>query len=76
MHVYMTTKGRMIIPSEIRREFGLKGGVRIHVNVDERTHKIILTPVTREYIRSQCGKYKGRGLLKALAVEKRRSKNI
>ncbi|MEK7815406.1 MAG: AbrB/MazE/SpoVT family DNA-binding domain-containing protein [Pseudomonadota bacterium] len=76
MHANITTKGRIVIPSEIRRKFGLKEGVRIRVNIDERTHKIILTPITREYIQSLRGKYKGRGLLKALAAEKKRSKNI
>jgi AbrB family looped-hinge helix DNA binding protein len=66
----------MVVPSEVRRKLGLKEGVRLHMDVNEQTRKIILTPVTREYIRGQCGKYKGKGLLKALAVEKRRSKNI
>lgn len=75
MHAYMTTKGRIVIPLEIRRKFGLKEGVRVQVGMDELTHKIILTPVTREHIRRQCGKYKGKRLLEALAVEKNRSKN-
>lgn len=76
MYAYMTAKGRMVIPLEIRRRFGLKEGVHIQVDVDEQARRIILTPVTREYIQSLHGKYKGKGLLKALAVEKKRSKNI
>ncbi|TAM43707.1 MAG: hypothetical protein EPN55_12920 [Gammaproteobacteria bacterium] len=76
MYANITTRGRMVVPSEVRRKLGLKEGVRVHMDVNEKTHKIILTPVTREYIRGQCGKYKGKGLLKALTVEKKCSKNI
>ncbi len=74
MDTYMTVKGQIVIPSKVRRKFGLKEGVRVQVDVDEQTHKIILTPITREYIQSLCGKYKGKGLLKALAAEKKREK--
>lgn len=76
MYANITTGGRMVVPSEVRRKLGLKEGVRVHIDVNKQTHKIILTPVTREYIRGQCGKYKGKGLLKALTVGKKRSKNI
>lgn len=74
MHAYMTTKGRIVIPLEIRRKFGLKERVRIRVNIDERTHKIILTPTTHEHIQSLRGKYKGKGLLKSLTAEKRNAR--
>lgn len=73
---YMTVKGQIVIPSKVRRKFGLKEGVRVQVDVDEQTHKIILTPITREYIQSLRGKYKGKGLLKALAAEKKREKEL
>ena len=76
MNTYMTVKGQIVIPSKVRRKFGLKEGVRVQVDVDEQTHKIILTPITREYIQSLRGKYKGKGLLKALAAEKKREKEL
>lgn len=76
MHAYMNAKGRIVIPSEIRRQFRMRDGTRVRIDVDEQTRRIILIPVTHEYICGQCGKYKGKGLLKALAVEKKRSKNI
>lgn len=72
----MTAKGQIVIPSKVRRKFGLKEGVRVQVDMDEQTHKIILTPITREYIQSLRGKYKGKGLLKALAAEKKREKEL
>ena len=76
MHAYMTTKGRIVIPSEIRREFRMREGTHVRIDVDEQTRRIILTPITRERIQSLRGKYKGRGLLKALAAEKKREKRL
>lgn len=72
----MTVKGQIVIPSKVRRKFGLKEGVRVQVDVDEQTHQIILTPITREYIQSLRGKYRGKGLLKALAAEKKREREL
>jgi AbrB family looped-hinge helix DNA binding protein len=76
MDTYMTVKGQIVIPSKIRRKLGMKEGTRIQVDVDEQAHKIVLTPITREYIQSLRGKYKGKGLLKALAAEKKREKEL
>ena len=67
---YVTAKGQIVIPSKIRRIFGIKEGTRVRVDVDEQSHRIILTPVTRDYIQILRGKYKGRNLLTALAVGK------
>jgi AbrB family looped-hinge helix DNA binding protein len=74
MDTYMTVKGQIVIPSKIRRKFGIKEGTRLQVDVDEEAHRIILTPVTREYVHGLRGKYKGKGLLAALASEKKREK--
>ena len=74
MDTYMTVKGQIVIPSKIRRRFGIKEGTRLQVDVDEQAHRIILTPVTREYVHGLRGKYKGRNLLTALALEKKREK--
>jgi hypothetical protein len=44
---------------------------QIQASVEPKNaYHIILTPITREYIQSLRGKYKGRGLLEALAAEK------
>ena len=74
MHAYMTTKGRIVIPSEIRREFRMREGTRVRIDVDEQTRQILLTPIAREYIQGLCGRYKGKGLLKFLVAEKKREK--
>ena len=75
MDTYMTVKGQIVIPSKIRRQFGIKEGTRVQVDVDEQMHQIILTPVTRDYIQNLRGKYKGRSLLAALAAEKKRERD-
>ena len=76
MESYMTVKGQIVIPSKIRRRFAIKEGTRMQVDVDEQTHRIILTPITRDYIQNLRGKYKGKGLLAALAAEKKREREL
>ena len=72
----MTVKVQIVIPSKIRRKFGIKEGTRVQVDVDEQAHRIILTPVTRDYIQTLRGKYKCKGLLTTLAAEKKREKEL
>jgi AbrB family looped-hinge helix DNA binding protein len=76
MDSYMSVKGQIVIPTKIRRQFGIKAGTRMQVDVDEQAHRIILTPVTRDYIQNLRGKYKGKGLLTALAAEKKREREL
>jgi AbrB family looped-hinge helix DNA binding protein len=52
----ITAKGRLTVPSHIRRRFGIKPGTR--VNFVEDGDRIIFQPVTREYISSFCGIFK------------------
>ncbi len=72
----MTVKGQLVIPSKVRRRLGMKEGTRVQVDVDESTQRIILTPITREYIEGLRGRYKGKGLLKALAAEKKHERKV
>jgi AbrB family looped-hinge helix DNA binding protein len=53
---YVTSKGQLVVPSRIRRLFGIKPGTR--VNFIEEGDRIIFQPVTREYIRSFRGMFK------------------
>ncbi len=53
---YMTSKGQLVVPSRIRRRFGIKPGTR--VNFVEEDGRLIFQPVTREYIDSFCGIFK------------------
>jgi AbrB family looped-hinge helix DNA binding protein len=76
MKTTATAKGQIVIPASLRRRFGIKGGTHLRIEVDEKTQCIILKPITREYIYSLCGKYRGKGLLKALMAEKEREKEL
>ncbi|OLD81576.1 MAG: hypothetical protein AUI33_00900 [Ignavibacteria bacterium 13_1_40CM_2_61_4] len=74
METTATQKGQIVIPSSIRRRFEIKEGTRIHIEVDEKGHRIILRPITREYINSLRGKFKGKGLMRELMEEKKRER--
>ena len=76
METVATSKGQVVIPSKIRRQLGIKDGTYLQIDVDEIAKKIILTPVTREYVHSLRGKYKGKGLMKALMAEKKREREL
>jgi len=76
METTATSKGQIVIPSSIRRKFEIKEGTRIQIEVDEDAHEIILKPITRKFIRSLRGKYKGEGLMQELMAEKRRERDL
>lgn len=76
METVATSKGQIVIPSEVRRKFGIKAGTRIQVIVNDSTHEIILKPITREYVHSVRGKLKGKGLLKALMADRKKEREL
>ena len=75
MESHMTSKGRVVIPSKIRRKLRIKEGTRVRIDVDEQAYRIMLTPITREYVQSLSGKYKGKSLLTALTAGKKRERD-
>ena len=74
METTATIEGQIVIPAEIREKLKIKEGTRIVVELDEENMQIVLTPITREYIHSLRGKYKGHGLLQALMEDKQRER--
>jgi len=76
METVATSKGQVVIPSKVRRQLGIKEGTYLQIAVDEVNKRLILTPVTREYVHSIRGKYKGKGLMKALMADKKREKEL
>ena len=60
METVVTSRGRVVIPSKIRRQLGIKEGIHFQVEVDGENKKIILTPITREYVDGLRSKYKGK----------------
>ncbi|MBI1804244.1 MAG: AbrB/MazE/SpoVT family DNA-binding domain-containing protein [Ignavibacteriae bacterium] len=76
METIARKKGQIVIPSKIRRQFEIKEGTRIQIDIDEKDHSIILKPITKEYINSLRGKFKGKGLMKELMEEKKREREL
>ena len=76
METVATSKGQIVIPSAVRRKFGIKEGTRIQITIDENAHEIILKPITREYVHSVRGKFKGKGLLKALMADRKKEREF
>lgn len=76
METTATSKGQIVIPSSVRRKFGIKEGTRIQIVINENAHEIILKPITREYVHSVRGKFKGKGLLKALMADRKKERAL
>lgn len=72
---YVTSKGQLVIPSKLRRKFGIKEGTR--VNFFEEDDGIKIIPVTPETIDANKG-FLGTGgkLLKALMQEKKKEREL
>ena len=71
METTATSKGQIVIPASIRRRLGIKEGTRIQIELKEEDREIVLTPITRDYVHSLRGRFRGKGLLKALMAEKK-----
>ncbi len=56
--VTVTSKGQMVIPAPLRRRLKIKKGTRIHI--EESGGRLILQPITKDFIRSLRGSLKGR----------------
>ena len=76
METTATVKGQIVIPASARKKLGIKEGTRIQIDANEKDGVITLRPITREYIHSVRGRYKGKGLLKALMAEKRKEMEL
>lgn len=72
METTVTSKGQIVIPSSIRRKFGIKTGTKIYIY--EESDKIVLQPVTEDYIRKVRGSLKGLGAMKTLEEERERDR--
>ena len=71
----VTTKGQLVIPARLRRRFGIKKGTR--VTFLEDAGRIIVQPVTHEFIRNLRGSHKGEpSALAALLAERKRERDL
>ena len=74
METHATVKGQVVIPAALRKKCGIKPGTRIHVY--ERNGRIIMQPITREYIQRVRGSLKGSGAMKILMEERKREREL
>lgn len=71
----VTTKGQLVIPARLRRRFGIKKGTMVTFTEDDG--RIIVQPVTREFIRGLRGSLKGEpSVLAALFEERKRERRL
>ncbi len=54
----VTSKGQVVIPARVRRRLGIRKGTKVHFIEDG--NRLILQPVTVEFIRSLRGSLKGK----------------
>jgi AbrB family looped-hinge helix DNA binding protein len=67
------TKGQVVIPRRLRKEFEIEEGTK--ATVVATPEGILLKPITRSYIKSLRGKYKNLPLMETLKEMKREEKD-
>lgn len=72
MESTVTSKGQIVIPAAMRRKYGIKAGTKIYFQ--EEGGRIVLQPVTPEFIRKVRGSLQGAGALKTLIAERERER--
>ncbi|HHT9116615.1 MAG TPA: AbrB/MazE/SpoVT family DNA-binding domain-containing protein [Candidatus Wunengus californicus] len=71
----VTSKGQVVIPSKLRRKYGIRNGTRVHFF--EVNGEIRIVPVTPELIDKNIGLLGTRGkLMRALLEEKKREREL
>jgi len=71
----VTTKGQLVIPSKLRRKYSIKEGTQ--VAFVEQENRLVLQPLTPEFIRSLRGSLKGEpSALKALLADRKRERKL
>lgn len=69
----VTTKGQLVIPSKLRRKYSIKEGTQVAFVEEE--NRLILQPLTPEFIRSLRGSLKGEpSALQALFEDRKRER--
>ena len=66
--VCFSTKGQVVIPSKLRKEFEIVGGTRAYVQ--STPEGILIRPVNRKYIRSLRGMLIGSGTMAEFEAER------
>jgi AbrB family looped-hinge helix DNA binding protein len=71
----VTTKGQLVIPSKLRRKYAIRKGTQVAFLEEE--NRLVLQPLTPEFIRSLRGSLKGEpSALKILLEERKRDREL
>ena len=74
MRTKATVKGQVLIPVALRRKYGIKKGTRI--SITEEKGRIVLQPITPDFIHSLMGVAKGTGAWEEFVAERRRERDL
>jgi len=66
------TKGQVVIPRRLRKEFEIEEGTK--ATVVSTPEGILLKPITSKFIKSLRGSLKGSGVLKAMMEDRKRER--
>ncbi len=71
----VTTKGQLVIPSKLRRKYAIREGTQVAFVEEE--NRLVLQPLTPEFIRTLRGSLKGEPCaLKILQEERKREREL
>jgi AbrB family looped-hinge helix DNA binding protein len=71
----VTTKGQLVIPAKLRRKYAIRKGTQVAFVEEE--NRLILQPLTQEFIRSLRGSLKGEpSAVKILLEERKRDREL
>ena len=68
------TKGQVVIPRRLRREFEIEEGTK--ASVMSTPEGILLKPITRAYIKSLRGSLKGTKAMETFMAERKREREL
>ena len=72
--VYFSTKGQVVIPRRLRKEFEIEEGTRAYV--EATAEGILIKPVTPKFIRGLRGSLRGKGVLKAMMEDRKAEREL
>ena len=71
----VTTKGQLVIPAKLRRKYAIRKGTQVAFVEEE--NRLVLQPLTPEFIRSLRGSLKGEpSAMKVLQEERKRDREL
>ena len=76
METTMTSKGQVVIPSRLRKKYGMGEGTRIELLEDEDAGTIIMKPITPQYVHKLRGMLKGNAGMRALKEDRQTEKDL